>query len=422
MGDIRPSDKIAPGEQQSMPVAIIGMACRLPGQVSTLQEFWELCARGRSGWSEMPKDRFNPEGFYHPNPDRTGCFNPKGGHFLDEDIALFDAPFFNTTLQEARAMDPQQRLLLECSYEALENGGIAKQAIQGHDVGVFIGGSPSDYEINNLRDTATIPMHQITGCAISLQSNRISYYFDLKGPSITIDTACSSSLSALHLACQSLQSKDCSTALVGGCHLNVLPDTFVSMSMSRLFSESGRSYPFDQRAKSQDVPGYGRGEGVAMIVLKPLQDALDAGDSIRAVIMGTGMNQDGRTRGITSPNGEAQADLIRSVYRRALIDPHKTGYVEAHGTGTKIGDPTEAQALHSVFSEGRASEQPLFLGSVKSNIGHAEGACGVIAVVKATMMLERGFVLPNFNFKQANDEIPMDKWSMKVRFPLWLPL
>lgn len=216
-----------------MPIAIVGMACRLPGQVSSLESFWELCSRGRSGWSEMPKSRFNAAGFYHPNPDRTGCFNPKGGHFLDEDIAFFDAPFFNITVQEARSLDPQQRLLLECSYEALENGGITKQYLQGRDVGVFVGGSPSDYEVNNLRDVATIPMHQTTGCATSLQSNRISYYFDLKGPSMTVETACSSSLTALHLACQSLRSKECSTALVGGCHINLLPDTFASMSLSR---------------------------------------------------------------------------------------------------------------------------------------------------------------------------------------------
>lgn len=219
--------------EKPTPVAIVGMACRLPGQVSSLESFWELCSRGRSGWSEMPESRFKAAGFYHPNPDRVGCFNPKGAHFLEEDVAYFDAPFFNITVQEARSLDPQQRLLLECSYEALENGGITKESLRGRDVGVFVGGSPSDYEVQNYRDVATIPMHHATGCATALQSNRISYYFDLKGPSMTVDTACSSSLTALHLACQSLKSKECSAALVGGCHLNLLPDPFVSMSLSR---------------------------------------------------------------------------------------------------------------------------------------------------------------------------------------------
>ncbi|CEJ59647.1 hypothetical protein PMG11_08264 [Penicillium brasilianum] len=396
------------------PVAIVGMACRLPGQVSSLESFWELCSRGRSGWSEMPKSRFNAAGFYHPNPDRTGCFNPKGGHFLDEDVAFFDAPFFNITVQEARSLDPQQRLLLECSYEALENGGITKQYLQGRDVGVFVGGSPSDYEVNNLRDVATIPMHQTTGCATSLQSNRISYYFDLKGPSMTVETACSSSLTALHLACQSLRSKECSTALVGGCHINLLPDTFASMSLSRLFSESGKSYPFDQQSKSQTVNGYGRGEGVGCIVLKPLQDAIDAGDAIRAVIWNTGVNQDGRTRGITMPNSASQEELIRTVYRQAQIDPADTGYVEAHGTGTTVGDPAEARALSAVFCHGKDRKSPLLIGSVKSNIGHAEGASGIVAIIKTALMLERGFILPNCGVTEPNSDIPMKEWNMKV--------
>ncbi|KAJ5484831.1 hypothetical protein N7539_004819 [Penicillium diatomitis] len=404
---------VSNGEKQA-PVAIVGMACRLPGQVSSLESFWELCSRGRSGWSEMPQSRFNAAAFYHPNPDRTGCFNPRGAHFLDEDIEFFDAPFFNITVQEARAMDPQQRLLLECAYEALENGGVTKQELQGRNVGVFVGGSTAEYEIRNLRDIATCPMYAATGSATSLQSNRISYYFDLKGPSMTVDTACSSSLTALHLACQSLRSKECSAALVGGCHLHVVPDTFVSMSLSRLFSESGKSFPFDQQAKSQTVNGYGRGEGAGCIILKPLQDAIDAGDAIRAVIWNTGVNQDGRTRGITMPNSLAQEELIRRVYEEAQIDPAETGYVEAHGTGTTVGDPAEARALSAALCNGKNRQSPLLIGSVKSNVGHAEGASGIIAVIKTALILERGFVLPNCGVTRPNDEIPMGEWQLKV--------
>jgi acyl transferase domain-containing protein len=224
------------GQEPPMKIAIVGMGCRLPGDVSSPEEFWELCSRARSGWSEMPKDRWNHEAFHHPNAGKSGTYNPKGGHFLSEDLSLFDAPFFNITEQEAISMDPQQRLLLECTYEALENGGIPKNTLAGKDVGVFIGSSFVEYEINNLRDTETVPMYQATGCASSLQSNRLSYYFDFRGPSTTVDTACSSSLVALHLAVQSLRSGDSTHAVVGGCHLNMFPDNSISMSMQRLAS------------------------------------------------------------------------------------------------------------------------------------------------------------------------------------------
>lgn len=215
------------------PLAIIGMACRLPGDVKDPTEFWEMCARLRNGWSEIPASRFNAASFYHPNPGKFGAFNPTGGSFMQQDLALFDAPFFRISSQEAESLDPQQRILLECAYEALENGGVAKEAIGGGNVGVFVGSSFVDYELNNLRDTENIPMYQSTGNAPSLLSNRISYFFDLKGPSISVDTACSSSLVALHLACQSLRLGESSQALVGSCHLNLTPENFISMSMSR---------------------------------------------------------------------------------------------------------------------------------------------------------------------------------------------
>ena len=215
------------------PLAIIGMACRLPGDVKDPIEFWEMCARLRNGWSEIPASRFNAASFFHPNPGKSGAFNPTGGNFMQQDLALFDAPFFKISSQEAESLDPQQRILLECAYEALENGGVANEAVSGGDVGVFVGSSFADYELNNLRDTENIPMYQSTGNAASILSNRISYFFNLKGPSISVDTACSSSLVALNLACQSLRHRESSLALIGSCHLNLTPEYFISMSMSR---------------------------------------------------------------------------------------------------------------------------------------------------------------------------------------------
>lgn len=232
MTQTEPNVGDGPGQDME-PLAIVGMSCRLSGDVKTPEDLWEMCARRRSGWSEIPESRFNAAAYYHPDAGRSGTFNPKGGHFIQQDPALFDAPFFNISLHEARSLDPQQRMLLECTYEAMESGGFVKDALQGKDVGVFMGASFSDYELNNLRDTDNVPMYQTTGCAPSLLSNRISYFFDFKGPSLTVDTACSSSLVAMHLACQSLRQNEVSYAMVGGCHLNLTPDFFVSMSMSR---------------------------------------------------------------------------------------------------------------------------------------------------------------------------------------------
>ncbi|KAK2628215.1 hypothetical protein QTJ16_002861 [Diplocarpon rosae] len=398
-----------PQKPKQIPIAIVGMSCRLPGNVSTPNEFWELCSRSRSGWSEVPKERFDNASFHHPNPGKHGCHNAAGGNFLTEDLALFDAPFFSLTAQEATSLDPQSRLLLECTFEALDSAGIPKHDIVGKNVGVFIGGSFSEYEAQLFADSESIPMYQATGCAFAMQSNRISHFFDLRGPSITLDTACSSSLVALHQACQSLRTGESDVAIVGGCHLNTLPEMWISMSMSRLFSEEGRSFSFDSRGT-----GYGRGEGCGMVVLKRLDQALLHNDNVRSVIVGSGINQDGKTPGITMPSGDAQESLIRLVYGTAGINPKDTGYVEAHGTGTKVGDPIEAAALKNVFGEGRTARAPLFIGSVKSNIGHLEAASGIISVIKTAMMLERGFVLPNYDFKKPNEKIPFAKWGLKV--------
>ncbi|KAK4162823.1 polyketide synthase [Cladorrhinum sp. PSN259] len=356
-----PDGPVSP--KKPMPIAIIGMACRMPGNVSTPAEFWELCTRARSGWTEIPKERFNKARFHHPNPGKGGALNPIGGNFLNVDLAAFDAPFFGLTEKEAISMDPQQRLLLETTFEALENAGVPKHTMVGKNVGVFVGGSFPEYESHLFRDSDTIPMHQAT--------------------------ACSSSMVAVHLACQSLRSGESSYALVGGCHLNMLPEFWISFSTCRLLSDSGRSYAFDDRGT-----GFGRGEGCGMILLKPLDQAIKDNDPIRAVIANTGLNQDGKTPGITMPNGAAQEDLMRQVYANAGLDPNDCGFVEAHGTGTRVGDPIEATALHNVLGLNRTAR--------------------IAGIIKAALMLERRFLLPNHDFKTPNPKIPWKEWNLKV--------
>ncbi|KAJ3548513.1 hypothetical protein NM208_g974 [Fusarium decemcellulare] len=398
------------GRGRSNPLAIVGYACRLPGGVKSPSDLWELCRLSQTGWSTIPEHRFSKDLYWHPDPSKLGTFNTRGGYFLSEDPANFDAQFFQMTAAEAIAMDPQQRLLLEIVFEALESAGLSREQIAGTDTGVFIGGTNVDYDLNGGRDIATAPMHHATGNAVALLSNRVSYVFDLHGPSTTYDTACSSSLVALHHATLSIESGECSQAIVGGCHLNLLPDSFVGMSLSQLFNEDGVTYAFDHRGQS----GFARGEGAGCVIIKPLEAAIRDGDPVRALLMSSGVNQDGRTRGITVPNGDAQRDLIRRVYEKAGLNPLDCGYAEMHGTGTKVGDPIEASAVHDALARGRSHQDSLYIGSLKTNIGHLEGASGVASLIKAVMMLEKGFILPSANFEKPNEQIPMAEWHMKV--------
>ncbi|KAL8928322.1 MAG: hypothetical protein Q9172_001006 [Xanthocarpia lactea] len=342
--------------------------------------------------------------------------NPKGAHFLQDDIAHFDNAFFRISDKEASVIDPQQRILLECAYEAIENASLALSSLAGKDVGVFAAQGFSEYAVQMFRDPETLPMFKATGSADSLMSNRISYAFDLRGPSLTVDTACSSGLTAMHLACQSLRAGETTMAIAGGCHINLTPDDFISFSMSNLLSEHGKSMAFDARATS----GFGRGEGVGCVVLKPLDAAIRDGDIVRAVIKNSGINQDGKTVGITMPSRDAQEALMRAVYHSAGLNPLDTQYIECHGTGTAVGDPVEAAALGAVFGRPANSKDTLYVGSVKSNIGHLEGASGIVAIIKAALMTEKGFLLPNCDHK-PNPAIPFDTWNMKVpdRQVLW---
>ncbi|KAK9350529.1 hypothetical protein V1523DRAFT_428941 [Lipomyces doorenjongii] len=392
-----------------MPIAVVGMACRLPGEATDPERLWKILAEQRDVWTTTPRDRFNHGLYYHPDPSRNGTSNVLGGHFLHDHPGFFDAPFFNMTHAEATALDPQQRIVLECAYEAVENAGIPLEKLIGSNTAVFVGSSCRDYADIMASDLDRTELYQSTGTGQTMLSNRISYFFDLKGPSASIDTACSSSLVALHLACNAIRTGESTQAIVGGSNLILGPAPQIALSMLRFLSPDGRCYAYDERGN-----GFGRGEGASCLILKRLDEALQAGDTIRAVIRNSGTNQDGKTAGITLPSGKAQVELINSLYRAAGIDPSETTYVEAHGTGTAAGDPIEAGSLSTVFSPGRSPEEPLKVGSVKSNIGHLEGGSGIAAVVKTVLMLEKGCILPNLDFRKANPRIPMHHWKIEV--------
>ncbi|KAJ5823826.1 Acyl transferase/acyl hydrolase/lysophospholipase [Penicillium robsamsonii] len=394
------------------PIAIVGIGFRGPGDAKNVEKLWEMILTGREAWSPIPAKRWNSAAFHHPDHARHGTINVEGGHFLEEDLSVFDAPFFNMTSDEAAAMDPQQRLLLEVAYEGLENAGIPLTKIMGTQTSCFVGSFSADYTDLLLRDPECVPMYQCTnaGQSRAMTANRLSYFFDLKGPSVTVDTACSGSLVALHLACQSLQTGDASTAIAAGVNLILSHEFMSTMGMMKFLSSDGRCHTFDEKAN-----GYARGEAAGCLILKPLAKALHDRNKIRAVIRGTGSNQDGRTAGITLPNGAAQESLIRSVYARAALDPSETDFVEAHGTGTLAGDPIETGAIARVFGTGRPPDNPVRIGSIKTNVGHLEGASGVAGVIKAVLMLENHMFLPNRNFERINPRIPLDNWKLKVQ-------
>ncbi|KFX95549.1 hypothetical protein O988_05747, partial [Pseudogymnoascus sp. VKM F-3808] len=399
------------GEDKCMPIAIVGMGCRFPQEATSPEKLWEMLYEKRHARTEVPGDRFNGEGFYHPDGDRSGSMNMKGGHYLSEDIAAFDARFFSISPTEAKSMDPMQRILLEVVYEAMENAGITLADLDGSDTGCYVGCFTDDYDGLLKRDMELSPKYHSVGIVPAILSNRISFCFNLKGPSLTVDTACSSSLVAVHLACQSLRAGESRVAIVGASNALLNPEIHVGMSNMHFLSPDSTCYTFDERAN-----GYARGEGMAALILKPLDAALADGDTIRAVIRGTATNQDGKTAGMTLPSREAQAELIQTAYENAGCDPGVTGYFEAHGTGTAAGDPIEASAIGATLGRfrGDGEEGKLFVGSVKTNIGHLEGASGLAGLIKSVLSLERGVVLPNLWFEKGNPAIDFENWRIKV--------
>ncbi|KAL4936566.1 hypothetical protein BDV06DRAFT_227771 [Aspergillus oleicola] len=398
----------APSEE-SIDIAVVGLSCRFPGGASDPQKFWELLSNKQSAAGTVPDNRYNVNAFHHEAREKLNTLSACQGHFIQEDVAAFDAPFFNITSQEAIAMDPTARILLEVTYEAIESAGLPIENLAGSDTSCYVGCFTRDWHEMLMRDAETAPMYSGTGTGFSLLSNRISWFYDMRGPSMTLDTACSSSLVGLHLACQGLRRGESKIAVVCGANLILSPDLGMWLSNLRMTSTDGLSRSF-----AEGVTGYGRGEGIATLIIKPLKDAMRTGDPIRAVIRGTGVNQDGHTTGITVPNSEAQADLIRSTYQSAGLDVSQTSYFEAHGTGTAVGDPLELGAVAQAISTNRAADDPLYVGSVKSNIGHLEGAAGLAGVIKCILMLEKGVILPNIHFDRPNERIPFDDWRIKV--------
>ncbi|KAF7563913.1 hypothetical protein G7046_g192 [Stylonectria norvegica] len=389
------------------PIAIIGLDARFPGEGDSAERFYESLLAGRSARSEVPPQRYNAAAFSHPDAERSGSTRAQTGHFLTGSVSAFDAPFFSITPTEARGMDPQQRGMLESVYKALENAGIPLSTAAGTQTGVYVGCFTSDYNDITVKDLDLPSKYAATGTVASMLSNRVSWFYDFRGPSITIDTACSSSLVAAHEACMSLKLREISMAIVGGCNLILTPEMTLKLGAAGVLGPDGKSYSFDHRAN-----GYARGEGFGVLIFKRVSDAVRDGDVIRAVIRNSSTNQDGRSPGITQPTKAAQAQLIRHVYDRAGLDPSLTRFFEAHGTGTPVGDPIEASAISEIFTPHRSVDQPLYVGALKSNVGHLEGAAGVASLIKGVFTLERGIIPPNIWFEKPNPNIP-DSWHLK---------
>jgi acyl transferase domain-containing protein/ubiquinone/menaquinone biosynthesis C-methylase UbiE/acyl carrier protein len=391
------------------PIAIIGMGCRFPGGANSPVAFWKLLRDGVDAIREIPPERWDIDAYYHPDRELPGKTYSRHGGFLDR-VDLFDAEFFGISPREASRISPQQRLLLEVAWEALEDAGLPIDRLAGSATGVFIGISTEEYGEEQIGDIRGINAYTLTGAALSIAANRISYALDLHGPSFIVDTACSSSLVATHCACQSIWKGESELALVGGVNLLLRPERFVGFSRASMLSPDGRCRAFDARAN-----GYVRSEGAGAVVLKPLARAVADGDAIYAVIRGTGVNQDGRTTGLSLPNEAAQEALLRSVYASAGVDPAAVSYVEMHGTGTPAGDPIEAGAVGAVLGAGRAADNPCRIGSVKTNIGHLEPGSGVAGLIKLALSLKHGVIPASLHFETPNPNIDFARLRLRVQ-------
>jgi acyl transferase domain-containing protein/NADPH:quinone reductase-like Zn-dependent oxidoreductase/acyl carrier protein len=391
-------------------IAIVGMGCRLPGGANSYSLLWDLLLNKFDAFSKIPENRWDLRRFYSSNPKKPGKTYAHEAAFLDKPIDEFDPLFFGISPREAECLDPQQRFLLEITWEAFEDAGLQIESLRGSKTGVFVGGFCLDNKLLQLsgHNRRLIDSYTPTSSTMAIMSNRLSYVFDLKGPSITIDTACSSSLVAIHYACESILRGDSEMAIAAGVNIMLKPEYFIAMSKGGFLSKHCRCMAFDERAG-----GYARGEGVGALILKPLEKAIADRDAIHAIISATGVNQDGHTTGMASPNKDSQEALIRTVYDKAKIAVDDIGYVEAHGTGTQMGDVAEMSSLGAIFSE-RKKQQKVFVGSIKTNIGHLEAGAGVAGVIKAVLSLKHGKIAPNLHFEQPNPKIEFDKIPITV--------
>ena len=354
-------------KKQSEPIAIIGMSCRFP-QASNCSEFWELLHNGVNAVKEIPIERWQINDFYDPDPNAPGKINTKFGGFLTN-IDQFDADFFSISLREAARMDPQQRILLEVTWEALENAGQSPQKMFETMTGVYLGFNQTDYGLMHLKSGyKNLDLYTATGNGYCFGAGRIAYNFGFHGPAMSIDTACSSSMVALHEACNGLRTGDCNMAIAGGIQLNLTPDFHLLLTKTNTLSPSGACKTFDA-----DADGLVLGEGCGVVVLKRLSEAISNNDNILALILSTGVNHGGSAGGITVPNEIAQEKIIRQVLEKAKVDPLEVNFIETHGTGTLLGDPIEFNAIDSIFGD-RSINNPLIIGSVKTNIGHLDAA------------------------------------------------
>lgn len=396
-----------PGDE---PIAIVSMACRFPGGVTEPGELSSLLARRGDGITEIPRERWDVDAFYSADVGAPGKIGTRWGGFI-AGIDRFDAAFFRVTPAEARSMDPHQRLLLEASLEALERAGEVRERLAESDTAVYIGISSSDFEARTLPTAHTAPRdpYGTTGRMRSGTAGRLSYWLGLRGPSMAVDTACSSSLVAVHLACQSLRSRECSLALAGGVHLMLSPENTIWLSQAGVLSPTGRCRSFDAAAD-----GYVLSEGCGVLVLKRLVDAEAAGDPILAVIRGSAVNHDGQSDGFATPSGPAQRALLRRALAQAKISPHAVQYVEAHGTGTRIGDAIEARAIGEELGRGRPADRPLLIGSVKPSIGHTQAASGLAGVINVLLALDREEIPPTIHIEEPSPDVPWDELSLRV--------
>ncbi|MDP2367553.1 type I polyketide synthase [Rhodoferax sp.] len=390
-------------------VAIVGMAFRFPGDLGDEQTFWQALTEGRDAVSQVDAGRWDTDRLKHPKRSEPGRSKTFAAGVLSR-IDEFDAAFFSISPREASRLDPQQRLLLELAWESLENGGIAPSSLEGSDCAVYVGISGVDYGMLALDDLASMTAYSMTGNTLSIAANRLSYFFNLHGPSVAVDTACSSSLVALHHACNALRSGESSMALVGGVNLLLHPYPFIGFTKASMLSSDGQCRAFDASGK-----GYVRGEGGAVFVLKPLKKAIADGDTVQAVILATGTNSDGgRKTGLTIPSCQGQVELMRGVLARSGLDADAIDYIEAHGTGTAVGDPIEAAAIGEVYGRPRSSGTALPIGSVKTNLGHLEPASGMAGLAKAVLILKNRAVPPSLHMVTPNPHIDFAGLNLDV--------